>query len=115
MPAAQASCNTQEGGKQRALSSLFVSACLESNDVLNLGLGAKRVPACKYSPAEHRKSSETGGPPHLSVIQVTEASDDLLLVQLVSFQLHASNGLHGAVVLQALLPGELRRLRGAIL
>ena len=44
----------------------------------------------------------------LSVIQVTEASDDLLLVELVSFELHASDGLHGAVVLQALLPCQLR-------
>lgn len=31
---------------ERVLSSLFVSASLESNDVLNLSLGAKRGPAC---------------------------------------------------------------------
>ena len=44
----------------------------------------------------------------LSVIQVTEASDDLLFVELISFELHAPDGLHGAVVLQALLPRQLR-------
>lgn len=42
--------------------------------------------------------------PHLSIIQVTEASDDLLFVQLVSFELHAPHSLHDAVILQALLP-----------
>ena len=53
--------------------------------------------------------------PHLSVVQVAEASDDLLLVQLVGLQLHASDALHDAVILQALIPGQLRRLRGAAL
>lgn len=52
---------------------------------------------------------------HLSVIQVTEASDDLLLVQLISFELHTSNRLHDAVILEALLPCKLRLLRRAIL
>jgi len=45
-------------------------------------------------------------PAHLSVVQVAEAPDDLLLVELVGLQLHASDGLHGAVVLQTLLPGH---------
>lgn len=82
---------------------------------LNLGLGAKGGSACKRSPAQHGKTSEPRGSPHLSVIQVTEPPDDLLLVQLVGFELHASDGLHGAVILEALLPRKLRLLRGAIL
>lgn len=86
---------------ERILSSLCLQV-LGSND------------ACRYSPAEHRKTTETRGSPHLSVIQVTEPSDDLLLVQLVSFELHTSNGLHGAVILQALLPSKLRLLRRAL-
>lgn len=45
---------------------------------------------------------------YLSIVQVAEASDDLLLVQLIGFELHAPHGLHGAVILQALLPSELR-------
>lgn len=52
---------------------------------------------------------------HLSVIQVTEASDDLLLVQLIRFELHASNRLHDAVIVEALLPRKLRLLRRAVL
>lgn len=52
---------------------------------------------------------------HLSVIQVAEASDDLLLVQLVGFELHAPHRLHDAVILQALIPGQLRLQRGTLL
>lgn len=52
---------------------------------------------------------------NLAIIQVTKASDDLLLVQLVSLQLHASYGLHSPVVLEALFSGQHRRLRGALL
>ena len=52
---------------------------------------------------------------YLAVIEVAEAPDDLLLVQLVSLQLHAADGLHGAVVVQALLPGQLRLPRGPLL
>jgi len=40
---------------------------------------------------------------HLSIIKVTEASDNLLLVELIGFELHASNCLHCAVVLKPLL------------
>lgn len=43
---------------------------------------------------------------HLSIVEVTEASDDLLLVQLVRFQLHASHDLHGAIVLQSFITSE---------
>lgn len=43
---------------------------------------------------------------NLAVIQVTETSDDLLLIQLIGFKLHTSHGLHGAVVLQTLLTGH---------
>ena len=46
---------------------------------------------------------------------MAETPDDLLLVQLVSLQLHAADGLHGAVVVQALLPGQLRLLWGPLL
>lgn len=46
---------------------------------------------------------------------MAEASDDLLLVQLISFQLHAPHRLHDAVVLQALIPGQLRLQRGRLL
>ena len=42
----------------------------------------------------------------LAIIQVTKASDDLLLIELVSLQLHASYGLHGTIILQPLLPGQ---------
>ena len=52
---------------------------------------------------------------NLSVIQVAEASDDLLFVELVGFELHAPDGLHGAVVLQALLPRQLRLQRRTLL
>lgn len=52
---------------------------------------------------------------YLSVVQVTEASDDLLLVELVSFELHAPHRLHGAVILQALLPRQLCLHRRALL
>lgn len=54
-------------------------------------------------------------PPHLSIIQVAEASDDFLLVQLVGLQLHASHRLHETVVLQALLSGQLRLHRRPLL
>ncbi len=40
---------------------------------------------------------------HLSIIKVTEAPDDLLLVELIGFELHTSYGLHRAVVLKPLL------------
>lgn len=40
---------------------------------------------------------------YLSIIKVAETSNDLLLVQLIGFELHASHGLHGAVVLKPLL------------
>lgn len=43
---------------------------------------------------------------NLAIIQVAEPSDDLLLVQLVSLQLHPPHGLHGVVILQALLPSH---------
>lgn len=56
-----------------------------------------------------------GAGPHLSVVQVAEAADDLLLVQLVGLELHAPHRLHEAVVLQALLPGQLGPQRGALL
>lgn len=46
---------------------------------------------------------------------MTEPPDDLLLVQLVSFQLHASDRLHGAVVMEALLPCQLRLHRRPLL
>lgn len=46
---------------------------------------------------------------------MTEASDDLLLVQLVGFELHAPHRLHDAVILQALIPGQLRLQRGTLL
>lgn len=52
---------------------------------------------------------------HLSVIQVTEASDDLLFVQLIGFELHAPHGLHDAVILQALIPGQRRLHRRTLL
>ena len=42
---------------------------------------------------------------------MAEASDDLLLVELVGLQLHSPNGLHGAVVLETLIPGH-HHLRG---
>lgn len=44
----------------------------------------------------------------LSIIKVTEASDDLLFVELISFELRSPDSLHGAVILQALLPSQLR-------
>ncbi len=53
--------------------------------------------------------------PHLSIIQVTEASDDLLFVELISFELHAPHSLHDAVILQALLPSQLRLHRRPLL
>lgn len=43
---------------------------------------------------------------HLSIIQVAESSNDLLLIQLICLQLHTPHGLHGAVVLQTLLTGH---------
>ena len=52
---------------------------------------------------------------HLSVVQVAEASDDLLLVQLIGLQLHAPDGLHDAVILQTLLPRQLRLQRRTLL
>ena len=46
---------------------------------------------------------------------MAEASDDLLLVELVGLQLHAPNGLHGAVILETLLPGHHHlRCRGLV-
>lgn len=52
---------------------------------------------------------------YLSIVEVAEASDDLLLVQLIRLQLHAPHSLHGVVVLQALLPRQLRPQRRALL
>lgn len=66
-------------------------------------------------PPPHRPPLSPPPPPHLSVVQVAEASDDLLLVQLVGFKLHASHCLHEAVVLKALLPGQLRLQRRPLL
>ena len=51
---------------------------------------------------------------NLAVIQVTEASDDFLLVELIGLELHPPDGLHGAVVLEALLAGQ-HRLHGRAL
>ena len=45
---------------------------------------------------------------------MAEASDDLLLVELVCLQFEAAHGLHGAVVLQALLSGQIRLQRGPL-
>ena len=46
---------------------------------------------------------------------MTEASDDLLFVELIGFELHAPHGLHDAVILQALLPGQRRLHRRSLL
>lgn len=40
---------------------------------------------------------------NLAVVQVAKPSDDLLLVQLICLQLHASHRLHDAVILQTLI------------
>lgn len=45
---------------------------------------------------------------NLAVIQVAEPSDDLLLVQLICFQLHASHYLHGSIKTQTLVTTQLR-------
>lgn len=43
---------------------------------------------------------------YLTIVQMTEATDDLLLVQLIRFELHTPDGLHGPVILQALLSSQ---------
>lgn len=43
---------------------------------------------------------------YLTVVQMTETTDDLLLVQLIRFELHTPDGLHGPVILQALLSSQ---------
>ena len=52
---------------------------------------------------------------NLAVIQMTEASDDFLLVELIGLELHPPHGLHGAIVLEALLTGQHRLHGGALL
>lgn len=44
--------------------------------------------------------------PNLAIIQVTESSNHLLLVQLICLQLHTSHDLHCAVVLQTLITSQ---------
>lgn len=51
---------------------------------------------------------------HLTVIQVTKTTNDLLLVQLVCLELHPAHGLHHPVVLEPILPGEHSGDRGAL-
>lgn len=46
---------------------------------------------------------------------MTEAPDDLLLVQLICFELHAPHELHDAVVVQPVLAGEDGLRRGTLL
>lgn len=45
---------------------------------------------------------------------MTEPSDDLLLVQLVGLQLHPPHSLHGAVVLQTLIPSHIHLSCGGL-
>lgn len=51
----------------------------------------------------------------LPITQVTETTDEFLLIQLVGLQLHAPNYLHGPVVLEGLGSGEHGGGRWALL
>lgn len=43
---------------------------------------------------------------YLPIIQMTEPTNNLLLVELIGLQFHAPDGLHSPVVLQPLLAGQ---------